>query len=233
MRNYLALLLAVFTLLGAACSSGDGSPSPVDPRSIGANCESSSDCESGLFCNTNPVDDLLDSQCTAPCAVTQPCSASFGPSAACLLSNLCIRTCTADADCPSGTHCNQHLWCERTAAPPTPTTLRCVGNAMGCAAIDKVHFDCSDVPGCSSEERCVGQPEPCSSQGFDCPLGCSYDIDLEGCTGAPWACDSYSNAYDCERVVGCSWDFFCVGTPRSCELLTADVCEKMPGCTLE
>lgn len=235
MRISTVSVSALLVLCAQACSSSSAPTSVELPRAraLGAPCESSADCEPVLFCNVDALDDAFERQCTAPCDANQPCEASLGPTAVCLLSNLCVRACTTDADCPAGTACNDNFWCKRVAAAPIPTTLHCTGTALGCAAIKGTATSCSDVPGCASAERCVGEPEACSSQGLDCPSGCKYDISFKGCIGAPDPCSTYSTHRPCNDVRGCTWDFFCVGTPRPCELLTAAVCEKEPGCTLQ
>jgi hypothetical protein len=236
MRSLFAPLGLVFALGFIGCSAGGGGPSAaVDAHGVGAPCQSSADCEAPLFCNSDPVNHLLDQQCTAACDSAQPCDTSLGSSAACILGDLCVRACASDADCPSGTACNSSRWCERIASPPASTNLHCVGTSLGCAAIKGTGANCSDVPGCSRNELCVGKPESCYSQGLGCGSvsGCEYDISLEGCTGEPSPCDLNSTYYYCGDVLGCSWDYECVGTPRPCELLTAAACEKQPGCFLQ
>jgi hypothetical protein len=235
MRTLFPSLAFAFSMSFIGCSGDDSSNVPVDPHGIGAPCRSSADCVAPLFCNSDPVGHLLDQQCTAACDATQPCTVSLGQSAACLVADLCVRACASNNDCPSGTACNSNAWCERLPSQPAPTNLHCSGKALGCAAIKGTGANCSDVPGCSRQELCVGKPESCYSQGLDCSSvnGCKYDIDLAGCTGDPSPCDSYSGHYYCNNTRGCSWDFECAGTPRPCELLTAAVCEAQPGCFLQ
>jgi len=232
MHSPFAPLGLIFVLGFIGCSDGGGAT--VDPHGVGARCQSSTDCAAPLFCNSDPVDHVLDHQCTAPCDSAQPCGDSLGASAACILAGLCVRTCASDDDCPTGTACNNNQWCEAVAPPPVSTNLRCTGTALGCASIKGTGVDCSDVPGCSADWNCVGEPEPCSSQGSECGSvhGCNYKIRV-GCTGEPSPCNEYSGHYECNTTHGCSWDFQCVGTPRRCELLTAAVCEAQPGCFLQ
>jgi hypothetical protein len=236
MRSLTAPLGLFFALGLIGCSGGGkGQSATVDPHGVGAPCQSSTDCAAPLFCNSDPVNHLLDQQCTAACDSAQPCDTSLGSSAACLLANLCVRACASNADCPTGAVCNSNMWCERVAPPPVLTNQHCMGMALGCAAIKGTDADCSDVPGCSRKELCVGKPDSCYSQGLSCSTvyGCRYDIDLQGCTGEPSPCDAYSDHYNCDSTLGCSWDYECVGTPRPCELLTAAVCESQPGCFLQ
>jgi len=236
MRTIIAAFGLAFATGLVGCSGGDSGRTDggIDAHGLGAPCQSSADCAAPLFCNYDPVKHLLDQQCTAACDSAQPCDEALGSSAACILANLCVRACASNADCPTGTACNSNSWCERAAPPPVSTNLRCMGTALGCAAIKGTRANCSDVPGCSRHELCVGEPESCYSQGLDCSSvhGCRYDIDLQGCTGDPDPCDGYSGHYYCNNTRGCSWDFECIGTPRPCELLTAAVCEAQPGCFL-
>jgi hypothetical protein len=103
-------------LLFACCFSVLGAIASIQPtraanaRPLGGHCVIDRDCQQGLSCAFTP--DVMEGQCAAACNETSACQERFGKESVCLGADLCARTCKADAECATGSHCNVYGWCE-------------------------------------------------------------------------------------------------------------------------
>jgi len=147
----LGTLLVSIACLAAACGSLTES-GPLD--GIGDPCDKSSDCVKGLECHEDTFAYAMHRQCTAPCSSHRDCSTQFGGDAYCLGGGVCAAQCTADADCPQLSVCNDIGWCQRTGpgsgnpycgGTPTPCEVLTFDecSSLGC---DRVDGECTGVP---------------------------------------------------------------------------------------
>lgn len=78
---------------------------------------------------------------------------------------------------------------------------------------------------------CGGSPSPCGllPDTFCENAGC--ELSAGTCTGTPAFCSFWTSEGedDCDTA-GCDWTAGCMGTPRTCESLTAAECATVPGC---
>lgn len=81
-----------------------------DARGLSGKCASDRDCQQGLSCTFDSG--VLEGQCAASCNATASCHERFGSQSVCLGVDLCARSCSKDAECPTGTACNAYHWCE-------------------------------------------------------------------------------------------------------------------------
>jgi hypothetical protein len=81
-----------------------------DARPLGGSCQIDLECQVGLECAH--VSGVMKGQCAASCNAEASCQERFGSASMCLGADLCARTCQADAECPSGSRCNDYRWCE-------------------------------------------------------------------------------------------------------------------------
>lgn len=109
MGRWLLVSSSLF-VLGALTAVGPMSRAP-DAETLGGNCEATFECREGLQCIDRSG--VIEGQCSATCSESSSCQAEFGRAALCLGADLCARSCAGAADCPSGTACNVHGWCER------------------------------------------------------------------------------------------------------------------------
>lgn len=128
------LSLALAVSLGvAACSSSTSSSSTGPSTTIGAPCNSPSDCGGNLFCYHGSAPEF-DGQCTVDCTATATSDSckNIDPNTACLVAGICARQCGNGETCPSGVQCNTVLQtCERYCdanGTTVSTSQACPGN---------------------------------------------------------------------------------------------------------
>jgi hypothetical protein len=81
-----------------------------DAEPLGGKCQTDLGCQIGLQCEH--LSGVMNGQCAATCNAASSCQERFGSSSMCLGADLCARTCDTNADCPSGSLCNDYRWCE-------------------------------------------------------------------------------------------------------------------------
>lgn len=108
--RWLYVGLTIAALLAAGVSHRLTRADSAEPLS--ASCTFDVDCRAGLTCTD--VYGVMSGQCSLRCSSTESCRQRFGPRSLCIGADVCVRTCTRDADCPTGTRCNGYEWCERT-----------------------------------------------------------------------------------------------------------------------
>lgn len=92
-------------------------------------------CKTDDACHADPADQFdfrcvvdqsesVPGQCTNNCDEDAQCHERWGDDSRCEV--WCVRTCSADGDCPDGTRCNEQAWCE----PPCSSNDACPPNTM-------------------------------------------------------------------------------------------------------
>jgi len=138
--------------------------------------------------------------------------------------------------------------CAQPAVPdPTGTTstggvggaggseARCTGAPPACAGLDD--FDCQTTNGCAHVGKCEGTALDCgllSATGCVKQSGCT-SVTLGNCSGTAQQCFNYGNQSTCTQQKGCKWDqnnFFCSGSPTTCQQLPDQSCLTQQGCML-
>jgi hypothetical protein len=106
----LLLLLAV----GAGCSGGGGGGggSTAPGGGVGEPCQSSDQCETGLYCFEGAADlaGLCTMNCFVPEGADDPCALKY-PNTACLVAGVCGLQCGSGLVCPQGTICDENAIC--------------------------------------------------------------------------------------------------------------------------
>jgi len=111
MRSHILTLLA-FGVAFYGFAARDVNHAP-NARDLGGLCAISFECKSGSICiQDNPVNGVMEGQCSMGCSATTACAEQFGDSAVCV-GDVCARACRQTGDCPDGTSCNTDGWCER------------------------------------------------------------------------------------------------------------------------
>lgn len=200
---------------------------------LGELCESSADCEEREYCSVNAnKSSVVSNQCTGSCQDDDDCVFKLisATGTRCLTSKTCVRLCTVNSDCPSGTACNEYQWCERSTSVPK---RRCVGVPLGCNAIGQDEQSCKATPGCYVSPACVGEAARCEEQSDCYASGCSHDVGVQGCYGKPSACSLHMPGIICSSSVGCHRGETCRGSAEACEDLSELACDRQPGCRLE
>jgi hypothetical protein len=215
----------------AAGSNAQGglSGGGVNYKDVGKPCESSDDCKGSLTCHYDTKDYIGHLQCTQDCASSDECSESFGQGSFCIGANICVRACVTDADCDTGTICNEQRWCERTGSKP-----KCVGVATACSL--RTAGYCLSTFGCSWSSSCTGSPWSCSSfyTSVTCQeQGCTWSSSSKHCSGTPTPCILKATQLSCFDVSGCEWESTCSGIPTSCTAIAASLCDLQTGCYLD
>ena len=101
--------IAIFSILLLCLLFGCGDENgEADKGGFGAHCQSTSDCEDGLFC---PQSGYIKGQCTISCSIDNHtiCASVYGDDAFCHVAKFCALKCGADASqnrqCAQGLHC--------------------------------------------------------------------------------------------------------------------------------
>jgi hypothetical protein len=108
-RAFRAITVAVLPFAVACSSAGSATPDAGAGAllgGVGAPCESSGACETGLYCNEGaaPLAGLCTMNCVVPEGAADPCSAKY-PNTACLVAGVCGLQCGDGLVCPEGTTC--------------------------------------------------------------------------------------------------------------------------------
>lgn len=243
----LGLFSAVLIVALAGCSSDDGgsangsdgdenksNPTANGASGIGAACDVDADCQSGQFCNLDSTDYLFHRQCSDTCFSSEACSDSYGENSHCTGGNLCVASCTTDADCPELTICGDFGACERSG--PESGNPYCAGSPTPCSLLSGT--ECYGQLGCLPDGNCSGLAASCYSQSssYSCESleGCRWSSFSNDCSGVSDSCSTLDSSFDCKTQEGCSWSETCAGSPvdGACEDVFLFRCEDTPGCTL-
>ncbi len=254
----LGLLSAVLVVALAGCSSEEGGPVEVTDNEgnpgedgentpentpenttgsasgIGTACDVDADCESGQFCNLDSTSYLFHRQCSDSCASSEACAESYGEKSHCTGGNLCVASCTTDAECPEQTVCGDFGACERSG--PASGNPYCSGSPTPCSLLSD--SDCYSQLGCSPDGTCSGVADSCylKSTSYSCERleGCRWSSASDSCSGVADSCSSIDRSFDCQTQDGCSWNEKCGGSPldAACADIFLFRCEDTPGCTL-
>ena len=155
-------------------------------------------------------------------------------SALMLVSSFAISGAAAGGGCaqpavpdPSGT--------TSTGASGGNSEAHCTGAPPACVGLGD--FDCQTTNGCSHVGKCQGTALNCgslSTTGCAKQGGCN-PVSTGNCFGTPLQCFNYQNQSQCSQQKGCNWDpnnFFCNGSPTSCQQLPNQSCVTQQGCML-
>lgn len=141
-RIILSSVLLAGTLLVAAC--GVGGPA------LGQSCNSSSECQSGLTCDSNTLPTA--GQCSATCASAMDCQNKYGPNTSCLGAKRCVNSCRSAQDCTADQRCNDFGWCQRKAcdADSQCYDFKCDLATKTCKSTCTTNADCQGGKRCDN-----------------------------------------------------------------------------------
>lgn len=215
----------------AACFSGCGGGGSGAAASLGAACDTSQDCPSGITCNTDTTDYIANKQCTTSCTTDATCHSMFGADSHCIGAGICVRECNTNADCPDLSICNGYGWCDRTG--PGSGNPYCGGTPDRCSS-QPDEYSCDDEYGCTFSGGCSGLSTSCyalyDSTSCDFQDGCYWDDYSSSCSGTATYCSTYSSSGLCALQSGCSWDGSCIGSGETCSDFAVSDCTFQPGC---